>query len=477
MKTTLCTRSMLLGLALAAGHAAAADLYLINIVPLGGQGGTANICDAVSQYFIGNNPSTICLKDDNLFVSGFNFAGASANLRIVKIETIFGTRGYRLVPVSAPLDPPAYDSSVPSGRQFVGMDYQAGRGLIVNFDSGALGTPGAVRVYDVDSQLTPILLAASPVGLGPRGFGGSAWDVGYLGGGFGAFPAVVSILDVGGYPGNAVFYGPIGIDPASLAAVPTIYDGSPTGTGGGPDLAAADPQGDQIPASHFWRDVDIANGGHLIAARANNKLVLFSRIGGNATGTLNVLSDLENPPAQVNGQNVQIAEDFPGGDLVFFNDRRSTATTQAWADVIKAVRPDGSPVSLNFWMPDGVTPAGSLDLAGTQLTSFLNGAGYYDFSWDASNARLAISDFTNRQVYIFSPSAPPPSCVADVDDGSGTGTPDGGVTIDDLLYYLTIFEAGVIGADVDDGSGTGTPDGGVTIDDLLYYLLRFEAGC
>ncbi len=69
------------------------------------------------------------------------------------------------------------------------------------------------------------------------------------------------------------------------------------------------------------------------------------------------------------------------------------------------------------------------------------------------------------------------SCVADVDDGSGTGTPDGGVTIDDLLYYLAIFEAGLIDADVDNGTGTGTPDGGVTIDDLLYFLQRFEGGC
>jgi hypothetical protein len=24
---------------------------------------------------------------------------------------------------------------------------------------------------------------------------------------------------------------------------------------------------------------------------------------------------------------------------------------------------------------------------------------------------------------------------------------------------------------------TGTPDGGVTIDDLLYFMTRFEAGC
>lgn len=69
------------------------------------------------------------------------------------------------------------------------------------------------------------------------------------------------------------------------------------------------------------------------------------------------------------------------------------------------------------------------------------------------------------------------ACAADMDDGSGLGVPDGGVTIDDLLYYLRTFEAGDLGGDIDDGSGQGTPDGGVTIDDLLYYLLRFEVGC
>lgn len=69
------------------------------------------------------------------------------------------------------------------------------------------------------------------------------------------------------------------------------------------------------------------------------------------------------------------------------------------------------------------------------------------------------------------------ACVADVDDGSGTGTTDGAVTVDDLLYFLTAFESGGPAADVDDGSGTGTHDSAVTIDDLLYFLVRFEAGC
>jgi hypothetical protein len=70
-----------------------------------------------------------------------------------------------------------------------------------------------------------------------------------------------------------------------------------------------------------------------------------------------------------------------------------------------------------------------------------------------------------------------PGCPADLDDGSNTGTPDGGVGIEDLLYYLALFADGVVAADLDDGSGSGAPDGGVTIDDLLYYLDHFAAGC
>jgi hypothetical protein len=80
-------------------------------------------------------------------------------------------------------------------------------------------------------------------------------------------------------------------------------------------------------------------------------------------------------------------------------------------------------------------------------------------------------------LYATPQTIPGPRCVADMDNGTGSGTPDGGVTIDDLLYYLGVLAAGAPRADVDDGTGSGTPDGGVTIDDLLYYLLRFDAGC
>jgi hypothetical protein len=108
-----------------------------------------------------------------------------------------------------------------------------------------------------------------------------------------------------------------------------------------------------------------------------------------------------------------------------------------------------------------------------------NGVQIFDLSDPAVTAgRIAFYSFSQDDMVFSNVRATPtPGCIADVDDGSGTGTPDGGVGIEDLLYYLSVFDAGTTRADVDDGSGTGTPDGGVGIEDLLYYLSRYDAGC
>ncbi len=74
-----------------------------------------------------------------------------------------------------------------------------------------------------------------------------------------------------------------------------------------------------------------------------------------------------------------------------------------------------------------------------------------------------------------------PNCPADLDDDgeiSDGGNPDGGVTIEDLIYFVSAFALGDASADLDDdGTDPATPDGGVTIDDLLFFLTHFEAGC
>jgi hypothetical protein len=71
----------------------------------------------------------------------------------------------------------------------------------------------------------------------------------------------------------------------------------------------------------------------------------------------------------------------------------------------------------------------------------------------------------------------PQPCPADLDDGSGLGHPDFGVSIDDLLFFLGLFEGGDIRCDLDNGSGNGVFDDAVDVNDLLFFLIHFEAGC
>ena len=63
-----------------------------------------------------------------------------------------------------------------------------------------------------------------------------------------------------------------------------------------------------------------------------------------------------------------------------------------------------------------------------------------------------------------------PLCEADTNG-------DQGVTVDDLVLFLQFFAEGDTRADLDNGSGTGTPDQGVTIDDLTFFLQHLIDGC
>ena len=142
------------------------------------------------------------------------------------------------------------------------------------------------------------------------------------------------------------------------------------------------------------------------------------------------------------------------------------------------------PSSTTFSVHFVVNPFGGIDPV--TLASGSNQANRNDrFQWSGNvtgllhgNNRVAVCTFeeTGRgcsQFYNIFVNL----CVADVDNGNGTGTPDGGVGIEDLLYYLSAYDAGLVSADVDDGSGTNTRDGGVGIEDLLYFLTRYDAGC
>lgn len=67
-------------------------------------------------------------------------------------------------------------------------------------------------------------------------------------------------------------------------------------------------------------------------------------------------------------------------------------------------------------------------------------------------------------------------CPADISNGNGEAKPDCAVDINDLLFFLSQFEAGNVIVDLTDSSFAG-PDCAVDINDLLFFLTRFENGC
>ncbi len=85
---------------------------------------------------------------------------------------------------------------------------------------------------------------------------------------------------------------------------------------------------------------------------------------------------------------------------------------------------------------------GTVSQVGQSFIFFPNSGftGWTSFSITATDSSGLASTGT-AVVFVEADNTPDP-CVADVDDGSGTGTPDGGVTIDDLLYFLQRFESG-----------------------------------
>lgn len=96
---------------------------------------------------------------------------------------------------------------------------------------------------------------------------------------------------------------------------------------------------------------------------------------------------------------------------------------------------------------------------------------------DLADYELFVQNWDGNGDAPAEPASTSGNCVADLDNGSGIGTTDGAVDINDLVYFLIAFEEGSVNADLDNGAGTGTTDSAVDISDLLYFIAHFEVGC
>ncbi len=379
---------------------------------------------------------------------------------------------------------PSSRSNLPapnSGEGITGMDYAPGVGLIVSRDlrGGDFCYHDKHIWYDVNRQQNPIVM--SPVNPDPMineltdpfsffatcdrtGSAGPAWDWGPLGissGGFaytdlyfglprtGPLVAVLTFGDVRPHGMDKEFV----ISDVSTGLQAYIYN--PV-NGGGAQFNA--PLILPNSANSIWRDVDIHPHNGVIAARANNSIVIGERVStvGAMPDVFNLIAGDASVPSQVRrkrinlsgdlasnasviGQRVQILHGTSMGDLLIANDRSSTAVGQNFTDVIKVFRltslVDGAGIldpnavpQMTLVLDDGLGGAPTLP----------TGNGIYDFAWvedagNPANGRLLVLDAGSaRNVYVFSIGAPAPACSLDYNS-------DTVINPDDLGDFITDY--------------------------------------
>ncbi len=335
---------------LAASSAQAVNFYLHDTLDLSSVNNFGQpLFSGTSPY--GNNPSAVAYDGSSLWIAGFNNGVATAPVGIVRINDPWGA------PAPEAVRPGLGGTAVGRGYSGLALDVTGNR-LFAAYDSGAAHPEGisAFRLTDNSPVWTK----------NARGGSGVAYDPGWLG-----------VVDSGaawttfGSGRRALQNSLTGAD------IYTTSDGMIINVGTGT----------------FWRDMAFSPDGDVWARRSNG-VIWTDRTGGNTGATPVAYVPAVGSADFVNGQNIAYLDGAPGGDLVVYNDRPSTAFGQIWELTVKALNAaDGSPATINFLAGNGdPLPLG-----------FGVGAGYFDFAWNAANQELIGLDFANRLVYRFKP--------------------------------------------------------------------------
>jgi hypothetical protein len=330
-----------------------------------------------STAFIGSNPYSVAWNGSKLYVAGVNNSGAAGTTAIVEVTNAADVTSGTLSGIVTPTYSPAF------GQLTAGTSSLGYRGLALNdgllaaaWDSGA-NSANSYQLFDATANTLNWNMSVS--GINIRGWA-VAFDPGYQGN-----PA----------QGGGFAFVNTGSGRRQLNNVATganIYNSS-----NGFFL-------NNSAGQSTWRDMafDPATGD--VYMKATNLVTKTVRTGANATYPNSASPETTILVNQATTTNIGSTVAFMSaitasavnpyaGDLVVYN---STAAPLAsnWTDAIKFVSTSGSSVAAE-WTFISAPP--------TSVSSI------YDFAWDPGTQTLAVLDYTNRNVSVFTTAVPEPT--------------------------------------------------------------------